>query len=95
VVPATADAAVALAGLLAVAALLSALRKLVGALVLALGGASLLLLTGVTAWMAHDGAAMDPWIVSYYAVFWVPAGVVSLVTAGVMARPLLGVLRRG
>ncbi len=94
VVVETADAAVVLAGVLTLAAGLCALRSLLGAIMLAVGGACLLALTVVTAWMAHDLGPVDPWIVSYYAVFWVPAGVISLATAGVMARPLLAALRR-
>ncbi len=95
VVPATANAALSLAGVLALAILLCTVRSLAGAMVLVLAGSGLLVLTATTVVLAHrTGDALKPWIASYYAAFWVPAGVISLATGVAMLRPLRALWRR-
>jgi hypothetical protein len=94
VVPGTREAALALAGAQIGAALLCLRRKLVGALLLSLAGAGLLVFTliGVFATGLHG---VDAQIMLYYAAFWLPAAVGSVVAGAVMLAPLRALLRRG
>lgn len=94
IVPATGGPAIALAFVLGAAAVLCVRRKILGALLLALGGPALLILTAVTVWQARHGAPFDLRIAGYYALFWVPAGIVSTVASVVLARPVLRLWRR-
>lgn len=94
IVPGTKAVALTLAGLQITAALLCVRRKLVGAMLLVMAGAVLLVFTVVCAAATHGQGPTDPWILSYYAVFWVPAGVISLVAGAVLLRPLATLLRR-
>jgi hypothetical protein len=95
VVPATVLTAQILAVLLLVGVVLSAARKVVGALVLVLGGFGMLAQTAATIWLAHRGAsATDATITYYYAVFWTPAAVLSLVAGAALVRPVAALVRR-
>lgn len=94
IVPGTRELALALAGLQLAATLLCVRRKLVGAVLLALTGTALLAFTVYCASRTHVQASIDPWTMTYYAVFWVPAGVVSLVAGAVLLRPVVALLRR-
>ena len=94
IVPATATAALVLAGVLGASAGLCLARKLVGALGLAIAGPALLVLTAVTAWQAQAAGGFPLLrIASYYACFWLPAGVVASATAIALIRPVLGLWR--
>lgn len=82
VVPETTLSAIVLAVGLAVGAVLTVCRKVAGALLLTVGGACLLGQTAVTcalAWQTGDYATT---IATYYACFWIPAGLMSA-TAGI------------
>jgi hypothetical protein len=92
VVPATALTAQVLAAVLVVAIALAAMRKVVGAVLLVLGGVGLIAQTVATLWLASQGD--DATIVHYYTLFWVPAALLSLVAGAVLARPVLALLRR-
>ena len=88
VVPEMRIPALILALVLGCAALLSMGRKLAGAVLLVLGGPALLVLTALTAWLAQ----WEPWtwrIVGYYACFWIPAGLISMVAGFVLVRPVV------
>lgn len=95
VVARTAGPAVVLAVVLAIAAGLCAARLVVGALLLTAGGACLLVLTILTAMWSHDGRPIDPWIATYYAVFWTPASIVSLATGVALVQRLRARWRDG
>ena len=84
IVPGTQEIAGALAVAQIIATLLCARRKLVGAILLSLFGAALLAFTILCAMATHASNAIDPWIMTYYAVFWIPAGVVSVATGAVL-----------
>lgn len=90
VVPTTTTSAFVLAGVLGLGTMLAMARKVVGALLLCLGGLGLLAQTLVTLWLGE--AALLP-ITSYYAVFWLPAALASFLCALVLARPLWRLLR--
>ena len=95
VVPETKNAALVLAVVLGAAALLSMGRKLSGALLLSLGGPALLVLTALSAWLAHvEGEGRELAIIGYYACFWIPAGLVSTFAGVVLARPVLRLWRQ-
>jgi hypothetical protein len=90
VVPGTATFALVLAAVQLGATVLCLLRKVVGALVLSLAGAALLVFTIVCGVAAEPENAR---IVAYYAVFWVPAGIASVVASAALLRPLRTLLR--
>ena len=69
-------------------------RKLSGALLIALAGAALLVLTVVCAVAAVRAGPAERAIIGYYAVFWAPAGIASVLAGAVMLRPLAAVLRQ-
>jgi hypothetical protein len=95
VVPATVASAQALALLLLVAIGLAAARKVVGALLLALGGFGLLAQTAFTVAIACSACdERTRTIVTYYAVFWTPAALLSLAAGATLAKPVLALLRR-
>ncbi|MEZ4430248.1 MAG: hypothetical protein R3A51_21425 [Nannocystaceae bacterium] len=85
VVPETATPAAVLAFILGLGAILTVARKVIGALLLSLSGVGLVALA---AWNVHatlEAPALA--IVGYYAIFWVPAGLLSLVAgARLLAR---------
>lgn len=91
IVAQTEVAAFVLAIVLGVGAVLCMARKVLGAVLLTLAGPALLVLTAVTAWLAHGQGMLD--IAGYYACFWVPAGVVSTIAGFMLAKPLVGLLR--
>jgi hypothetical protein len=96
VVPGTAMFALALAGMQIGATVLCLLRKVVGALVLSLAGLALLSFTvvcGIAVWGLRGGDPDSARIVAYYAVFWVPAGLASVVASAMLLRPLAVLLR--
>jgi hypothetical protein len=96
IVPGSVGFAWALAGVQLGATGLCLARKVVGALVLALAGAALLLFTMVCVVAAWGLNALEPGslqIMGYYAVFWVPSGVASVVAGATMLRPLRTLLR--
>lgn len=96
VVPGTATFALVLAAVQIGATMLCVLRKLVGALMLSLAGAALLVFTvvcGVAVWGVREAEPNSVNIMAYYAVFWVPAGVASLIASATMLRPLRQLLR--
>jgi hypothetical protein len=88
IVPGTVGFAWALALVQLGATVLCLLRKVVGALLLSLAGAALLVFT-----LVCTLAAAEVWILGYYAVFWVPAGIASVVAGAVMLRPLRALLQ--
>jgi hypothetical protein len=88
IVPGTVGVAWALAIVQLGATVLCLLRKVVGALLLSLAGAALLVFT-----LVCTLAAAELWIIGYYAVFWAPAGLGSVVAGIVMLRPLRAFLR--
>jgi hypothetical protein len=92
VVPATALTAQVLAAVLVVAAALAAMRKVVGAVLLVVGGVGLIAHTAATLWLAPPGDGAT--IVHYYTAFWAPAALLSLVAGAALARPVLALLRR-
>ena len=89
-VASTKPTALVLAAVLAVGAFLGVRGKLVGALMLVLGGAGLAVQTAATISLTHGP---DHTISFYYAAFWVPCSLILLVTGCVMARPTLRLLR--
>jgi hypothetical protein len=96
VVPGTAMFALALAGVQIGATVLCLLRKVVGALVLSLAGAALLVFTIVGIAASWGSNAIEPGslqIMGYYAVFWVPAGVASVLASAVLLGPVLTLWR--
>lgn len=98
IVPGTAAFAWALAGVQVGATVLCLMRKVVGALLLSLVGSALLVFTVVCAVAAPGLEAPAPGssrIIAYYAVFWVPAGVASVIASATLLRPLRALLRDG
>lgn len=91
VVAATSTSAFVLAGVLGLGSLLAMARKVVGAVLLCLGGVGLLVQTLMTLWLG--GRALVG-ITSYYSVFWIPAALASCLCAVVLAGPLMRLLRR-
>jgi hypothetical protein len=91
VVPGTATFALVLATVQIGATVLCLLRKVVGALLLSLAGAALLVFTvvcSVAVWGVHEAEPNSVRIMAYYTVFWVPAGVASVIASATMLRPL-------
>jgi hypothetical protein len=86
----TKPTALVLAGVLAMGAFLGVRGKLVGALLLVLGGAGLAVQTAMTTTLTHGPTRT---ISYYYAAFWVPCALILLVTGCVLARPTLRLLR--
>jgi hypothetical protein len=84
-VPSTARSAEWLAALLGVGAVLTARRKVLGGLVLGLGGAGLAAQCLVTA----SRGASEPELVAYYLVFWVPAALLGMCCGALMLRRAL------
>lgn len=78
VIEATATPALALAGLLGVAVVLTVRKRVIGALLLALVGAALGLLAAYNLAAASSRAGDVLAITGYYACFWIPAGLLSL-----------------
>lgn len=76
VVPATRSTALALAALLAVGAIAAVRGRMIGALLLTLGGAGLIAQT-VATYLGAEGALATR-TATYYAVFWLPAGLIAL-----------------
>lgn len=96
IVPGTAGFAWALAGVQLGATVLCLMRKVVGALLLSLAGAALLVFTvvGLVAGVGLSETEPDSLrIMGYYAVFWAPAGVASMIASTALLRPVLGLLR--
>lgn len=89
IVPATRTSALVLAAALAVAGVLAVRGRVVGALLLVLAGVGLLAQAAVTGVEASDRS-----IALYYAVFWVPAGLLALACGARLAGPTLRLLRR-
>jgi hypothetical protein len=87
----TKPSALVLAAVLAVGAFLGVRGKLVGALLLVLGGAGLAVQTAMTTSLTHGS---ERTISYYYAAFWVPCALVLLLTGCALARPTLRLLRR-
>jgi hypothetical protein len=93
--PVTAWTAQALAVLLLVAVGLAAARKVVGAILLVIGGLGLAIQTVATVWIAHRSFAATGAVVAYYyVVFWAPAAALSLAAAHALARPVVALLRQ-
>ncbi|HUS29203.1 MAG TPA: hypothetical protein VMZ53_11850 [Kofleriaceae bacterium] len=86
----TKPTALALAAVLAVGAFLGVRGKLVGALLLVLGGAGLAVQTAMTMSLTHGTTRS---ISYYYAAFWTPCALILLITGCVLARPTLRLLR--
>lgn len=91
VVPSTRLAALVLAALLGLGTALAMGRKVVGALLLSVGGLGLLVQTLATLSL---GGRAQLYITSYYTVFWLPAALASLICAALLARPLRDHLRQ-
>lgn len=93
IVPETASTALPLAIFLGLSIIASAKRWVIGAVGLVLGGIALIAQAGFTYALAtklpHPAFAD---IALYYAIFWVPAGLLALVCGGRMAAPLLRLL---
>ncbi len=95
IVPGTAGFAWALAGVQIGATALCLMRKVVGALLLSLAGAALLVFT-LVGLVSVGAKPVDPSnlrIMGYYAVFWAPAGVASVIASATLLRPVLALLR--
>ena len=90
-VAATKPTALMLAALLAVGGFLGVRGKLVGALLLVVGGAGLGAQTAAT--IALMPAGPNHSVAYYYAAFWAPAALILLVTGCLLARPTLRLLR--
>jgi hypothetical protein len=90
IVATTKPTALVLAGMLGLGAFLAVRGRLVGALLLVLGGAGLAAQTTATMLLSHGTAHR---ISYYYAAFWIPCAVILLVTGCVMARPMVRLLR--
>ncbi len=82
--------AFSLALLLGVGTALTLSRKVVGAVLLSVSGVGLLFLSLATISIAGGGSL---WLTGYYAVFWVPAGLLSLVCAVMLVKPVFAILR--
>jgi hypothetical protein len=95
IVPGTAGFAWVLAGVQVGATVLCLLRKVIGALLLSLAGAALLVFTvfGLVSAGANSTEPGNLQIMGYYAVFWAPAGVASVIASAALLRPVLGLLR--
>jgi hypothetical protein len=91
IVPETQTTAVVLAAALGLGGVLAVRGKLAGALVLVIAGAGLLAQTAVT---ALDAPPDQHGIAAYYAVFWLPAGVLAVICGVKLAGPTLRLLRR-
>lgn len=90
VVSQTACSAVLLAGLLGISTALIAARKVFGAVLLVVGGIGL----GAQALATmHLAAGCDSWVATYYAIFWLPAAVLSLAVGATLLGPLGRLLR--
>ncbi len=90
VAPSTQPTALALAVVLAIGAVLAIRGKLAGALLLVGAGAGLLVQTVATVAGAPTGAQGPA---AYYAVFWVPAGLVALGCGVRLAAPVWRLVR--
>jgi hypothetical protein len=91
VVPGTVALALVLAGVQLGATVLCLLRKVIGALLLSLAGAALLLFTIVciaASWRLNASEPGSLQIIAYYAVFWLPAGVASVSASAVLLGPV-------
>ncbi|HTL36081.1 MAG TPA: hypothetical protein VL326_23280 [Kofleriaceae bacterium] len=89
-VASTKPTALVLAVVLAIGGFLGVRGKLVGALLLVLGGAGLAVQTAMTMSLAHGPVRT---ISYYYAAFWIPCAAILLVTGCLLARPTLRLLR--
>jgi len=95
IVPETANTALPLAIFLGLAIAAATSKKVIGAMALVLGGIALLAETAATVHMARQNP--DPLvgqIALYYAVFWLPAGLLSLQCGARMVAPVLRMLSR-
>ena len=91
IVPETQTTALVLAATLTAGGILAVRDKLIGALLLVVAGAGLLAQTAITALDALPG---DRGIAGYYAVFWLPAGVMAIACGIRLAGPTWRLLRR-
>ena len=92
VVAATVPSAFFLAGVLGLGVLLTVARKAVGAVLLSLGGLGLLAQTVAT--MSLADTALSFGVATYYAAFWAPAALLSIVCSVLVTRSLASLLRR-
>ena len=69
-------------------------RKVLGAMLLAVGGLGLAVQTCCTACLAYLSGPETLWISAYYVAFWLPAAALSMVCGAALVRPALRVLRR-
>jgi hypothetical protein len=90
IIPQTACSALLLAALITVGTALVMWRKVVGALLLVIGGAGLAVQTITTLKLS---AGCDLWVSGYYAIFWAPAAALSLVCGVMLAKPVWRLLR--
>lgn len=91
IVPATVVPAQLVAAVLTLGVAAAARGWVLGALLLVVGGAGLLVVTAATYFGAEAGTTR---VASYYVVFWLPAALTSLACAGLLAGPVLRLLRR-
>jgi hypothetical protein len=91
IVPATVVPAQLVAAVLTLGVAAAARGRVLGALLLVVGGAGLLVVTAATYFGAEAGTTR---VASYYVVFWLPAALTSLACAGLLAGPVLRLLRR-
>ena len=94
IVPGTVPFAWALVITQLVATVLCLRRKVIGALLLSLAGVALLSFTLVCVLAVARLGTAAATIMAYYAVFWTPAGLASMIASAVMLRPLRALLRR-
>lgn len=94
VVPGTVGFAWALVIVQIVATVLCLRRKLIGALLLSMAGAALLVFTIACGLAVAELGIVSARIIGYYAVFWAPAGIASVIAGAVMLRPLRALLRQ-
>ena len=92
-VESTARLAPILAAVSSVALVLTIRRKTVGAILLACCGICLLFLAVYTTWAAHTTGPSSARLSYYYLVFWLPAGLLSMICAASISRPALMLLR--
>ncbi|MEZ4399136.1 MAG: hypothetical protein R3B06_03910 [Kofleriaceae bacterium] len=92
VVAATQVPALVLAATLALAVAAAVRGKAIGALGLCAGGLGLLAQTAATVGLAPTAAARS--IAGYYAVFWLPAGLLAVAAAAALFRPTVRLLTR-
>lgn len=90
-VPATVPSALALAAVLTLGVIVAVRGGVVGALILCVGGVGLGVQTAVTYALA---SGVPQRTTLYYAAFWMPAALLSLVAAAHLARPLARIIRR-